>query len=86
MINTLSKLLGNSPKSISNWKKENRPIISLLYKYFIKEDLEEFLETGKIKKLELIKDKTVDEIEECFRNKHNEAVLAQIDELKKRLK
>lgn len=52
MINTLSKLLGNSPKSISNWKKENRPIISLLYKYFTKEDLEEFLETEKIKKLE----------------------------------
>lgn len=52
MINTLSKLLGNSPKSISNWKKENRPIISLLYKYFTKEDLEEFLQTDKIKKLE----------------------------------
>lgn len=52
MINTLSRLLGNSPKSISNWKKENRPIISLLYKYFTKEDLDEFLQTDKIKKLE----------------------------------
>ena len=25
-----------------NWKKENRPIINLLDKYFSKEDLEEF--------------------------------------------
>lgn len=52
MINTLSRLLGNSPKTISNWKKENRNIIKLLYKYFSKGDLEEFLETGKINKME----------------------------------
>jgi hypothetical protein len=52
MINTLSKLLGNSPKTISNWKKEDRNIIKLLYKYFSKEDLEEFLETDKIEKFE----------------------------------
>ncbi len=52
MISTLSDLLGNSPKTISNWKKENRPIINLLYKYFKKEDLEEFLEIGKVNKFE----------------------------------
>ncbi|MGB3751917.1 MAG: hypothetical protein WA945_10145 [Arcobacteraceae bacterium] len=54
MINTLSKLLGNSPKTVSNWKKENRDIIKLLYKYFSQKELEEFLETEKIKKFENI--------------------------------
>lgn len=34
------------------WKKQNRPIINLLEKYFKKEELEEFLETGKIEKFE----------------------------------
>ena len=52
MISTLSDLLGNSHKTISNWKKEKRPIINLLYKYFTKEELEEFLEKGSIKRLE----------------------------------
>lgn len=54
MILTISKILGNTPKSVSNWKNEKRPIISLLYKYFTKEELEEFLETGKIEKVENI--------------------------------
>ncbi len=52
MISTLSELMGNSIKSVSNWKKERRPIIDLLYKYFTKEDLKEFLETGKISRIE----------------------------------
>ena len=52
MISTLSDLLGNSHKTISNWKKEKRPIINLLYKYFTKEELKEFLETGKIDKFD----------------------------------
>lgn len=34
------------------WKKEGRPIISLLEKYFSKENLEEFLQTGNIQKLD----------------------------------
>lgn len=54
MILTISKILGNTPKSVSNWKNEKRPIISLLYKYFSKEELEEFLSTGKIDKFENI--------------------------------
>lgn len=52
MISTLSELMGNSLKTVSNWKKEKRPIMNFLYKYFTKEDLQEFLETGKISKLE----------------------------------
>lgn len=52
MISTLSELMGNSPKTVSNWKKENRPIMIFLHKYFTKEDLQEFLKTGKVSKLE----------------------------------
>jgi hypothetical protein len=34
------------------WKKENRPIISLLHKYLTEKDIEEFLETGSISKFD----------------------------------
>ncbi|MDY0314101.1 MAG: hypothetical protein RBR32_03405 [Bacteroidales bacterium] len=54
MLKTYSKLLQNTVRTISNWKNENRPIITLLEKYFTKKDLEEFLDTGKISKFELL--------------------------------
>jgi len=57
VLKTYSKLLQNTVRTISNWKIEKRPIISLLEKYFSKEDLEEFLDTGKISKFELLKEK-----------------------------
>jgi hypothetical protein len=69
MLKTYSKLLQNTTRTISNWKKEGRAIISLLEKYFSKEDLEEFLETGKIQKQELIKDYTREELEKILHNK-----------------
>ena len=36
------------------WKKENRPIISLLHKYLTEEDINEFLTTGSISKFDNI--------------------------------
>lgn len=52
----MSKLFGYSSQTYFNWKKDekNRPVISLLSKYFTKKDLEEFLESGKIQKMENI--------------------------------
>lgn len=47
-----STILGCSVSGYYKWKKEKRPIIKLLEKYFNKEELEEFLESGKIEKLE----------------------------------
>lgn len=44
------------------WKREKRPIISLLEKYHSKEELQEFLETGKIQKQEKIKDLSLDDL------------------------
>ena len=49
---TISKIIGNTPKSIENWEKEERKILELIYKYFTEEDLREFLETGEIGFLE----------------------------------
>jgi hypothetical protein len=46
------RLLDVSRNTYYVHKRENRPIVALLEKYFTKEDLEEFLETGKISRLE----------------------------------
>lgn len=64
MYKEIAELIGNNDKTIYRWKKEGRPIISLLEKYFTKEDLEEFLETGKIQKLDNLKllNKTAEQI------------------------
>ncbi len=45
---TLSTLLDNSERTIQRWRKDERPIISLLQKYFTEDELTEFLNTGKI--------------------------------------
>lgn len=68
MILTISKILGNTPKSVSNWKNEKRPIISLLYKYFTKQELEEFLETDKIDKFESLK--TTNDFLDAYKKKY----------------
>lgn len=52
MFKKIAELIGNNDKTIYRWKKEGRPIINLLEKYFTKENLEEFLSTGKIDKFE----------------------------------
>jgi len=54
VFKTISILIGNSERTIFKWKKENRPILSLLEKYFTKDDLAEFLETEKIEKFDNI--------------------------------
>jgi hypothetical protein len=46
------RLLDVSRNTYYVHKRENRPIVALLEKYFSKEELEEFLETGKIARLE----------------------------------
>ncbi|MGE4420593.1 MAG: hypothetical protein AB7D38_12305 [Sulfurimonas sp.] len=56
MINTIATILGIHRNSYFNYKKQGRPIISLLEKYFTKKDLEEFLESGRVRKLDNIDD------------------------------
>ncbi len=52
MIASIIKMLGVSKNSYWNYKKQQRPIILFLEKYFTEDDLEEFLTTGKMTKLE----------------------------------
>lgn len=77
-------LMKYSRNTFYTWKREKRPIIALLEKYFTKYELKEFLETGEIKKLELIKDKSVDELERLFKEEHNKAILDEIESLKQK--
>jgi len=56
MFKVIADLIRNDPKTIYRWKKQNRPIINLLEKYFTKQDLEEFLQTGQVKKMENLKE------------------------------
>lgn len=51
-----SELLDISEKSFYRWKnQDHETLVSLLEKYFTKEDIEEFLELGKISKFEYFK-------------------------------
>ena len=54
------KLFDVSINTYYNWKKENRPIIILLEKYFTNDDLKEFLETEKVSKFDML-EKVIEE-------------------------
>jgi len=56
MRKQIVQMLGNTEKSYYRWKEERRPIIAFLERYFTKEDLEEFLKTGIMSKLENTED------------------------------
>ncbi len=54
MKQTVAKLLDIADRTVYKWKKEKRPIISFLYQYFSKNDIQEYLESGKMQKLEFL--------------------------------
>jgi hypothetical protein len=54
MIDEIAEILGVHRNSYFNYRKQNRPIINLIEKYFSKEDLEEFLKDGRISKIDNI--------------------------------
>lgn len=82
---TILNLFQYSRATYYSWKREKRPIILLIEKYFTKEELEEFLTTGEILKQELTKNLSVNEIQELIKDGHNKKILEQIEELKKKL-
>jgi len=63
MEELLVKLFGWSRTTYFSWKKEKRPIIDLVHKYLDEESIQEFLDTGKISKFELLGD-SKDQLEE----------------------
>ena len=48
----MAKLFDFNATTYYAWKKQNRPIINLIDKYFTKEDLQEFIEKGSITSLD----------------------------------
>lgn len=55
MTNTsIARLFEMTSQGIGKWKKEKRPIIAFIEKYLNDENIQEFLETGKIEKFENI--------------------------------
>ena len=76
MVDTICKILGIARRTYFHWQKDEDKCysIKLLNKYFKKEELEEFIETGSIKRQELIKDiKRLDELLE-IEKKYNEII------------
>ncbi len=63
----LASIFDVTPRAITNWKKEKKPIVLLLEKYFLEEEINEFVETGKIAKFERIKKLTTEELENAFK-------------------
>ena len=60
----ISKLFGFSIPTYYNWKREKRPVLDLIEKYFSKDDLKEFLKCGSISKIERLKE--LEEIEKKY--------------------
>lgn len=58
----LAKLFNVTRQAISSWKKKkDKPIMEFINKYFSDEDIEEFLKSGKMKKMEIASSFIVDE-------------------------
>lgn len=70
MKEIISKLLGISLKSYYNWQHE-RLIIPFLNQYFTEEELLEYINNGSIKKLELIKHLSYDDLNEKLSSQNN---------------
>ena len=52
MLKTIAKLFDIHQNTVTNWKKEEKKGLTLILKYFTKDDLQEFLEYGTIEKFD----------------------------------
>jgi hypothetical protein len=68
----MSKLFGFSTQTYFNWKKEleKRPILSLIEKYITKTEILEYIESGKIERLEKLSILSNVELENELLEKH----------------
>lgn len=74
-----SKILDCSVSGFYKWKKQNRLIIKLLEKYFTQKDLEEFIDTGSVTKLEALEGLSIEDVKFILENKE---IVEQIKTLK----
>lgn len=75
----MEKLFQFTRQSWNNWKNEQRPVVLLLEKYFTNEEIEEFLNTSKMAKLEAIREIDVEDIQFILENKD---VILKLKEIK----
>lgn len=68
--------------SYYNWAKESRPVISLFEQYFSKSELEEFLKTGGIEKMEIVAGLSLEDLKMIRENKE---VIVKLQEVKQLL-
>ena len=61
MKESMKKILDIKERTLYNWRKEGKPIVLLLEKYFTQSDLEEFLASGVIRRLEAEKFKNFED-------------------------
>lgn len=81
----MSKLLDISENGYYRWKsKDHTKLINLIETYHSKEDLEEFLETGKIQKQEMIKDLSLNDLKNMKEFK-NQLILDEISRTEEKL-
>lgn len=83
IMQSVIKILDISKPSYYVWKREGRPIFELLENYFTKEELEEFLTSQKMAKLEAIKGIDVEDINFILENKDMIRKLKEIKEILK---
>lgn len=65
MIEVICQILGIARRTYFHWQKSDDKAygIKLFNKYFTQEELEEFIKTGSIKKQEMVKNISVEELE-----------------------
>jgi len=51
----IMKMLNIAEKTFYNWRNQKRPAVMFFEKYLSDEEISKFLETGMIKKLEILK-------------------------------
>jgi hypothetical protein len=78
----MAGLFSTAEGTFYKWKREQRPIISLLEKYFTKEELEEFLRTGGIEKMEIVAGLSLEDLKLIRENKE---VIIKFQEIKQLL-
>ena len=55
-LSVLASFFNFTTRAISDWKKQNRPVILFLQKYFTEEDISQFLEKGRVDRLDYLED------------------------------
>jgi hypothetical protein len=83
----VEELFGFASPTYYRWKKEKRPIIELIKGSFTEQDIETFLDSGKLPyRIKAVKSLTDDELKTKLDNSHNQEILANVEKMLSGLK